>query len=231
MTLEVIVQNGAEAIEAEKMGAERLELVSAIQEGGLTPSYGTIKQVLASVSIPVCVMIRPHSYHYLYSEADLEVIHEDIKQVIQLGGRHIVFGTLNSDHTINEAVLQDVLNISDDIHLTFHRAFDETASVIDAYQILQKYNQVKRILTSGGAVDCLTGQDNLQRLVQMENKDGGPRIMPGSGLSLENIGDIHETVQAHDYHFGKSVRIDQSFANGFSKQAMKDIRMAINDKK
>src|SRR5699024_11690081 len=125
MTLEVIVQNGAEAIEAEKMGAERLELVSAIQEGGLTPSYGTIKQVLASVSIPVCVMIRPHSYHYLYSEADLEVIHEDIKQVLQLGGRHIVFGTLYDDQTINEIFLQDVLNYSVYIHLNFHHTFDE----------------------------------------------------------------------------------------------------------
>lgn len=69
--IEVIVQNDEEAIEAEKLGADRLELVAAIQEGGLTPSYGTIKQVLHSVRIPVSIMIRPHSYHYVYNQTDL----------------------------------------------------------------------------------------------------------------------------------------------------------------
>ncbi|EGA91383.1 copper homeostasis protein [Planococcus donghaensis MPA1U2] len=51
--IEVIVQNEQEAVEAEKLGAGRLELVSSINEGGLTPSFETIKQVLNSVAIPV----------------------------------------------------------------------------------------------------------------------------------------------------------------------------------
>src|SRR5690625_6277346 len=86
MEIEVIVQNGAEAIAAERLGADRLELVSAIQEGGLTPSYGTIKQVLESVSIPVYIMVRPHSYHYDYQENEMQFINDDVKNIMKLGG-------------------------------------------------------------------------------------------------------------------------------------------------
>src|SRR5690625_2545628 len=125
MEIEVIVQNGAEAIAAERLGADRLELVSAIQEGGLTPSYGTIKQVLASVSIPVYIMVRPHSYHYDYQENEMQIIHEDVKNILQLGGNKIVFGSLNADLTINEAQLASVINISMDLMFTIHCSFYE----------------------------------------------------------------------------------------------------------
>lgn len=228
MTIEMIVQNGTEAIEAEKMGADRLELVSAISEGGLTPSYGTIKQVLKSVSIPVYIMIRPHSHHYFYTDGDLEIIQEDIKQVLKLGGHRIVFGTLNRDLTINEEVLQTILDISPQLELTFHRAFDETRSVMDAYQTLTKYKQqIKTILTSGGANDCVAGMDNLEKLVKLSQKNQGPQIMPGSGLSLDNVEQIHESVQASQYHFGKAIRLNHSFASGFDEKTIQNIRTKI----
>lgn len=68
--IEAIVLNEEDAKTAEAYGADRLELVSAIAEGGLTPSYGTIKQVVKSVQIPVMVMVRPHSYHYNYQQSE-----------------------------------------------------------------------------------------------------------------------------------------------------------------
>ncbi|HLS60825.1 MAG TPA: copper homeostasis protein CutC [Virgibacillus sp.] len=228
MEIEVIVQNGAEAIAAERLGADRLELVSAIQEGGLTPSYGTIKQVLASVSIPVYIMVRPHSYHYDYQENEMQIIHEDVKNILQLGGNKIVFGSLNADLTINEAQLASVINISKDLLITFHRAFDETPSVIDAYRTLTTYHdQVKTILTSGGMSNCLKGKQQLTELVAESRKQKGPQIMPGAGLSVENIEEIHQTVQASHYHFGKAVRVNQSFHEGFAEDNLKRIRQAI----
>src|SRR5699024_10390703 len=148
-----------EAKQAEDMGADRLELVSAINEGGLTPSYGTMKQVLNEVSIPVYIMIRPFSYHYDYQKDDLEIIYEDIKKVIELGGTNIVFGALNKNRTINEEILKSVIDMAPHLEITFHRAFDETASLVEAYRTLTTYKEnVKTILTSGGAPDCKTGQ-------------------------------------------------------------------------
>lgn len=228
MEIEIIVQNGAEAVEAERRGADRLELVSAIQEGGLTPSYGTIKQVLESVSIPVYIMIRPHSYHYFYEENDMQIIREDVKNILQLGGNKIVFGSLNEDLTINEAQLENVINISKDLVITFHRAFDETPSVINAYETLTAYHdQVKTILTSGGMSNCLVGKQQLTELVAESRKQKGPQIMPGAGLSVENIEEIHQTVQASYYHFGKAVRVNQSFQKGFNEDEWKQIRQII----
>src|SRR5690625_4555703 len=158
MNIEVIVQNGHEAIQAEKLGADRLELISAMQEGGLTPSYGTIKQVLQSVSIPVHVMIRPHSYHYFYGERELEIIREDIKKVLELGGTRIVFGALHENYTINEKVMEEIINISPKLSITFHRAFDEVKSKEDSYRVLANYSKnVKYILTSGGEENCTQG--------------------------------------------------------------------------
>lgn len=221
MKIEVIVQNGYEAIEAESLGADRLELVSAISEGGLTPSYGTIQQVLKSVSIPVYIMIRPHRFHYHYRKEDLEIIYEDIREIVELGGNKIVIGALNEDHTIDEKVLENVIAISPHLEITFHRAFDETGSLIEAYRTLAKYKKnVKTILTSGGAADCVSGQQELAALVREAKSIDGPQIMPGSGLSLNNIQDIQQAVQANQYHFGKAVRVDQSFANGFDKKVM-----------
>src|SRR5699024_9019730 len=211
--LEVIVQNGEEEKQAEELGADRLKLVTAIQEGGLTLSYGAIKQVLISVSITVQVMIRSHSYHYFYKENEIQIIHEDIKKVINLGGTGIVFGALNEDYTINEQVLEDVVEKFPTIDITFHRAFDKISSQKAAYQTLAAYkNYVKRILTSSGETNCVDGQQKLSELVQMANEMEGPAIMPGAGLSLENIQAVHEAVGAEQYHFGKAVRVDQSFA-------------------
>ncbi|MGB6407789.1 MAG: copper homeostasis protein CutC, partial [Planococcus donghaensis] len=90
MMIEVIVQNEQEAVEAEKLGAGRLELVSSINEGGLTPSFGTIERVLASVTIPVQVMIRPHSRDFFYTDSEMNTIIEDVKNILKLGGRGIV---------------------------------------------------------------------------------------------------------------------------------------------
>ncbi|WP_257349287.1 copper homeostasis protein CutC [Pseudalkalibacillus decolorationis] len=224
MMIEVIVQNGQEAIQAEKLGADRIELVSAIQEGGLTPSYGTVKQVLGSVSIPVQVMIRPHSYHYCYTDGDLQIIREDIKKVLELGGTNIVFGTLNKNNTINERILENIIGVSPQLDITFHRAFDEVPSLNEAYETLNKYKEnVKRILTSGGEESCVDGKKKLRDLVSTAKKKDGPKIMPGAGLTHDNIQDIHNTVNADQYHFGKAIRVDHSFANDFDENLFKFI--------
>jgi len=227
----MIAQNGYEASEAEKFGASRIELVSAIQEDGLTPGYGTIKQVLENVSIPVQVMIRPHSYHYFYTDCEMEIILEDINMALDAGAAGIVIGALNKDRTINEPIMESVISSFPQVDITFHRAFDEVPSQIEAYQTLAKYHQnVKRILTSGGKSNCLEGKRNLRTLVEMANKWNGPKIMPGSGLSPENIQEIHQVVDADQYHFGKAVRVNQTFENEMDEKAVRKIRKALFNK-
>ncbi|WP_234032335.1 copper homeostasis protein CutC [Lentibacillus cibarius] len=229
MTLEVIVENAKDAKQAEELGADRLELVSAIAEGGLTPSYGTMKQVMASVSIPVQVMIRPHSFHFYYSENDMEVIRGDIEALLELGGNRIVFGALHRDGTVQETLLNDLTQRYPQLDITFHKAFDEVPSLKDAYHTLTAYSaNVKRILTSGGKKDCLEGAADLQELVQLASSMNGPSIMPGGGLRAATIADVHQQVAAEQYHFGKAVRIEGQFSNGFDREIMQKVKDVIS---
>lgn len=224
LIFEVIVQNEEEAIRAEQFGADRLELITGGEEHGLTPSYGTIKQVLNAVSIPVHVMIRPNNYYYNYTEKDMKVIKEDILKVLELGGKRIVFGALTENKTINEKVLAEVIQISSELNITFHKAFDEVPSLIDAYQTLSKYKRnVKRILTSGGEISCLDGQSNLKKLVQLSIKENGPRIMPGADLDEKNISEIHASVDAEQYHFGPTIRVNRSYNSALDCNKMSKI--------
>ncbi|WP_042222010.1 copper homeostasis protein CutC [Oceanobacillus manasiensis] len=228
MQLEVIVQNKQEAIQAEELGADRVELVSAISEGGLTPSYGTIKHVLGSVNIPVQIMIRPHSRHFFYTDEEFHAICDDIQAIQQLGGNRIVFGSLNGDHTVNEAMLSKLFHRFPDIDMTFHRAFDEVVSQVEAYETLSKYKRnVKRILTSGGKASCEEGLEQLIKLVGLARDLQGPSIMPGAGLSSENIKRIKQETGSVAFHFGKAVRINQSFANGFAQEELEKIRFYL----
>ncbi|MYL42547.1 copper homeostasis protein CutC [Virgibacillus massiliensis] len=229
MMLEVIVQNGEEAIHAENFGANRLELVTAISEGGLTPSYGTIKHVLKNVSIPVQIMIRPHSYHFNYTSSDLEIIIEDIRQLAKLGGLRIVFGAVTADYKINTAILDQIIQAAPNIDITFHRAFDEVEDQVNAYYTLTQYKQhVKRILTSGGKENCQAGQNNLESLVNLANQLQGPEIMPGGGLTPSNLEPIHKQVQAGQYHFGRSLRIKGDFKHSFDPLNFKKVVNVLN---
>ncbi|MGE6415433.1 copper homeostasis protein CutC [Planococcus kocurii] len=224
MSIEVIVQNEQEAIQAEKMGAARLELVSSIDEGGLTPSFETIKQVLNSVTVPVQVMIRPHSRDFFYSDSEMNTIIEDVKNVLNLGGHGIVFGALTKDYAIDEQALEKVIAVSDQLDITFHRAFDEIDNQLNAYRALTNYKkQVKRILTSGGHVDCLKGKNQLRKLVELSKEMEGPSILCGGGLTPTNIEEIHQTVRASEYHLGSGVRKNGSYAEGFDKEVMEQV--------
>lgn len=214
--LEFIIQNKKDAVQAERYGAARLELVSAASEGGLTPSYGILEQTLDSVSIPIHVVIRPHSFHYFYSDDEMEVILEDIKQVLSLGGNRIVFGALNHDRTINRAAIEAIIELDPAIMITFHGAIDHSVSVVDSYQLLLDYKEnIQCVVTTGGGSDVEAGVNQLSEMVKLQKTFDGPVVMPGTGLRINNIEKVHKIVQADIYHFGRGVRQDEDYARGF----------------
>ena len=58
MVVEICANSFRSARNAEKAGADRIELCTELATGGLTPSYGLLKQVISKLSIPVYVLIR-----------------------------------------------------------------------------------------------------------------------------------------------------------------------------
>lgn len=229
MKVEVIVQNEKDAIAAEQSGADRLELVSAISEGGLTPSYGTIVRVLASVRIPVQVMIRPHSYGFVYDESDFLTIKEDILMTKMLGANGIVFGCLCKNGNIDEPLLEAVLDLADGMDITFHRAFDAVKNQQEAFKVICKYgDKIKRILTSGGKNNAANATAELHHLVKLSQTHNCSLIMPGAGLTPDNIKSVAIETEAKEFHFGSGVRKHQSFAHPIDKQKLKYLKNELN---
>ncbi|GGE63054.1 copper homeostasis protein CutC [Priestia taiwanensis] len=207
MKLEVIATTVEDAIIAQQHGADRLELVTGMKEGGLTPSYATIKQVVKAVDIPVHVMIRPHSRSFYYNEYDVMTMIEDIEMAKQLGAHGIVLGGLRADNTIDEELLQRFLRHSGDMNVTFHRAFDEARDVYEAIEVLKQYPQITHILTSGGQTSVLQAVAIMKELL-IRTQDTTLTILAGSGLSLDTIEDFIRETNIQEVHFGSGVRIN-----------------------
>lgn len=207
MLVEVIATTVEDARRAEQGGADRIELITGILEGGVTPSYGLIDAVVKAVSIPVNVMVRPHSQSFCYTQDDLLVMREDVKIIRQVGAAGIVIGMLTPDQTLDLRGLETLLAEADGLDVTFHRAFDEAADQMEAARVLLRYPQVRRILTSGGEKSAIDGAQLIARLVHLtENTQLG--ILAGSGLSLANIGDFLQRTSVKEIHFGTGVRED-----------------------
>ncbi len=218
MILECIIENEKDAIKAEQLGFNRLELVSAMSEGGLTPSYGVLKRVIESVKIPVQVMLRPHGYSFEYDEFDWKAMKEDLQAFSDLGVQGIVFGGLKNGE-IDQALLEKVIKEVPHFDITFHRAFDELSNQGDGLEVLCQYTQhVKRILTSGGKSNAFEGREKLQQLITLSDVWSGPEILIGGGLDAEHIKSLHTFLNAKEYHFGSGVRQGRSFANGFDHE-------------
>jgi len=227
--VEVIVLNQEDSQTAEAYGADRLELVAAIAEGGLTPSYGTIKTVVQSVSIPVMVMLRPHSYSFVYRKKEWEAMREDMKRIQELGAAGIVFGALTEQHTVDFEMLALILEEANGLSVTFHRAIDETDPWKTCQSLCQSPFHIDRILTSGGKQSVPDGLDTIKRMMkETQITENPPIIMPGAGLNADNIGWIHQQLHAAEYHFGSAVRGNGDFKNPIRGDVLQQIKRIVN---
>ncbi|MGL6103891.1 MAG: copper homeostasis protein CutC, partial [Exiguobacterium acetylicum] len=194
-----------EAVAAEQAGADRIELVSALSEGGVTPSYGLIRQVVSTVEIPVHVLVRPHSKSFVYSKSDEETIITDIDLIRELGAAGIVVGSLTADGRVDEGFLGRIIKHKGELSLTFHRAIDSSRDILEAAEVLADFPEVDRILTSGGQATALEGKETIARLIE-DHPD--LIILPGSGITLENAEALLEATKASELHVGSAVLQD-----------------------
>ncbi|MBZ5753877.1 MULTISPECIES: copper homeostasis protein CutC [Metabacillus] len=223
--IEVIVLNDEDAKIAEAYGADRLELVTAIGEGGLTPSYGAIKRVVNSVKIPVMIMLRPHNYSFTYQKEEWDMIREDIRIIRELGAEGIVFGALTEEKLVDFDILAMVLEEADSLSITFHRAIDESKPLEIYRSLCESPHKINQVLTSGGKPTVMQGLEGLRNLVKDSMRDNDkPVIMPGSGLDINNIKFIHQTLQAQQYHFGSGVRKEGDFRQSIDRKILQKIK-------
>ena len=197
--LEVIVTGVDEALAAVAGGADRVELVAERARGGLTPELKTVEAVLAAVAIPVHVLARPHDRGFIYRGADEAALLRDVTAVATLRPAAIVAGAIDERGCIDITLLRDILDATNGIPITFHRAFDEVADLSAGYDVLATFPQVTRVLTSGGAPNAWAGRTAISALIAKRN---GPIVLPGAGIDVRNARAMLEATGAKEIHVG-----------------------------
>ena len=197
MIKEACVESLIDALEAEKRGANRIELCDNLSQGGTTPSYGTIKIALSTLKIPIFPIIRPRGGDFCYTPAEIEVIKEDIKVCKSLGAKGVVLGLLTKDKKIDFEVLSQLVELAKPMEVTFHKAIDELEDptlVIDDLINLG----VKRILSSGTKPTALEGKDMLNKMIEK----AGDRltIVVAGKVTKENLPEISSLIPSKEYH-------------------------------
>jgi copper homeostasis protein len=185
--LEICCGSAEDAIAAARGGADRVELCSALFLGGLTPSLGSLLEVKQQTKIPVMAMDRPRAAGFCYSATEFAVMERDAELLLQHGADGIVFGVLNADGTVDIGRTRALRDRIGPQQAVFHRAFDVTPDPFRALEELIDLG-ITRVLTSGQKNAAPEGATLIQRLV--EQARGRIEVLPGAGISLENVRDF-----------------------------------------
>jgi copper homeostasis protein len=178
-------------------GADRIELCAALSEGGITPSYGLIKQCRKSFDVALFPIIRPRAGDFLYTAEEFELMRKDILLCKESGCDGVVIGLLNRDGSIDLLRTAQLVDLAYPLEVTFHRAFDRCKEPLKALEQLIEIG-CQRILTSGQMPTAPEGVDLIAELIQQA--DDRIIIMPGSGVREENIKMIADKTGAVEFH-------------------------------
>ncbi len=202
--LEICVDSVESAFAAQKGGADRIELCTNLNEGGVTPSCGAIKFVADKLKIPVNVLVRPRTGNFYYSDEEFEIMECDIELIKKLNANGIVVSVLNDDNTIDIERMKELIDCAQPMEVTFNRAFDLVPDPIEALHILIEL-AVDRILTSGQKSNAAEGIDLIEDLVEAAKDE--LIIMPGGGVNADNIKTILIKTGAKEIHSSASDNI------------------------
>ncbi|CAL1673496.1 unnamed protein product [Lasius platythorax] len=193
--MEICVDSLESARNAVEGGASRLEICSALSEGGLTPSPGLIKQIRSFATIPLYAMIRIRGGDFVYTTEEIDAMLHDLMILKDHHANGFVFGALTSDCEIDTVACEKIISAARPLPVTFSRAFDLTSDPVKSMQVLADLG-FQRILTSGQSNSALEGLELIKTLIQKTQK---LIIMPGAGITKDNIRKIMESG-AKEFH-------------------------------
>jgi copper homeostasis protein len=202
--LEVAANSAASAFAAQEGGAGRVELCASLDEGGVTPSHGTLVLAREGLEIPLYVLIRPRAGDFVYDDHEIEAMLDDIMHCRELGCDGVVVGALTPEGDIDVDACERFLEAAQGMGVTFHRAFDLVADQFSTLETLVELG-FERVLTSGGMPGAVAGAARLARLVAQ----AGQRIsvMPGAGIEPGNVAALRDITRAREFHASAKRRL------------------------
>ncbi len=203
--LEVIACTVDDAVEAERGGADRLELISRVDVGGLTPSADLVREIKAAVALPLRVMLRESEGFGISGNAEVERLCDAARAISEIGVDGLVLGFLRErevDLDLTARVLASALHVK----ATFHHAFEDARDQLAAIAAVKALPQVDRILAHGGGGSW----DEKARRLGSYADEARPEIeiLAGGGLDAAVIAMLRAGTMISEFHIGTAARTD-----------------------
>lgn len=215
---EVCANSAESCMAAQAGGADRVELCAGIPEGGTTPSYGELviaREVLTKTLLHV--IIRPRGGDFLYSPTEQRIMLKDISNARRLGVDGVVFGCLTAKGDIDITFMRQLMEASQGLSVTFHRAFDVCRNPHEALEEIIELG-CDRILTSGGKASAEEGIPLLKELQQQA--EGRITLLAGCGVNENNIARIAAETGIAEFHFSARENVESNMLHRNNKVAM-----------
>jgi copper homeostasis protein len=195
--LEICIASVDDALAAEQGGADRLEVNSALTLGGLTPSIGLFAEIRKHTSLPLIAMLRPRPSGFCYSDADLDVMLADARELLAAGADGLAFGILTARSEVDTFRCRRLIEACGNRQAIFHRAFDHTPEPFEALDALIELG-FHRVMSSGQDESALNGSELLAELIRR----AGDRIevLPAGGIRPENVEHLIRATGCNQVH-------------------------------
>lgn len=202
LILEACVDSLEDALAAEQRGANRIELCSALDQDGLTPSHELTMQCLQNLSIPIMAMVRLRGGNFVYSETEVKQMESEIEFFKQAGVSGVVFGLLTEEGTIDIENTRRLAKLAFPLDVTFHKAIDYSVDIQKSFQELNSIEGITRVLTSGGMDTAWNGRTALKAMNELP--DRRIKIIAAGKVLPENRVQIAEFTGICELH-GKRI--------------------------
>jgi copper homeostasis protein len=206
MVIEVCVENINEALRAESLGANRVELCENLKVGGTTPSAGQVEVAKKLLNIPIMVLIRPRGGNFIFSTNEIEIMKRDIEICKDIGIDGVVIGALTKEHTIDRGLIEELISIARPMEITFNKAIDKTFTILEEFRELIKLD-IDRVLTSGGAKTAIDGKEIINEMVAIA--DGKVKVISAGKIHNSDLSMLEKLLKTDEFH-GKKIVGDLS---------------------
>lgn len=199
--------------------ADRIELCSHLEHGGLTPNLEEFRYLKGKYRMPIRVMIRPSAGSFFYSAQEFEKMKTDLILFGEAGADGFVFGILE-EKNIDLNKNRELLNLAGGLPCVFHRAVDRTQDYWAALDQIAGLG-FAGVLTSGHAENAMAGQENLKMAV--EKFGSQMEVLIGGGIRSTNVSEIAQKTGGTAFH-SSAIPPYEFFAN---PEEIKKIKAAL----